>query len=184
LAQYAPAVLCVAPFLVSGPVLAISLIAIWNRPGPLGMVYDSVLILVFACAARFTFFAERGVSAALSELQPRLTEAAYVFGIPWWRQATGILLPLTWPVTFGVWGLGFVFSMGEIDATALLCPPGRTTLTMRIFSLMHYGPSPMVAALSVMVVALILLSGGSVALLYARSARVVAARTRGAYGHD
>ena len=178
------ATLCIAPFLISGPVLGAAFIALWNRPGLPGMVYDSLLILVLACVARFAFFAERGFAATMNSLDKSLEEAACVFGVSWWRTALRIVCPLTWPTAVGVWGLSFVFCFGEIDATALLCPPGRNTLTMRVFSLMHYGPSPMVAALCVITVALILLCGGVMAVVYTYIARNRAARQRGVHGCD
>ena len=123
-----------APFLLSGPVIGIALIGVWNRPGIAGMVYDSVLILVLATSARFLFFAQRGFRAALAEIHPRIQEAAFVAGIPWTRQATAVLFPLVSPVALAVWGLTFIFAMGELDAAALVCPPGATTLPIHLFS--------------------------------------------------
>lgn len=164
------------PFLVSGPVIGVALIATWNRPGLPALVYDSVLVLVFACAARFLFFAERGFGAALADIEASVEEAAHVFGVPWWRQVTGILLPLLWPAVVGLWGLTFVLCMGELDATALVCPPGATPLPVRVFSLMHYGPGRLVAALSVITVGVILACAALTATLYAKGRRVRDAR--------
>ncbi len=164
--------LSLAPFLASGPVIGIALIATWNRPGIPALVYDSILVVVFACVARFLFFAQRAFDAALSDVHASLEEAAFVSGVPWWRQVGCILLPLMWPVVIGIWGLSFVLCMGELDATALVCPPGVTTLPVRIFSLMHYGPSRLVAALSVITVIVILACAGVTAAVYAKGKRM------------
>lgn len=148
--------LSLAPFLISGPVLGMGLIRLWDRPGPMALVYDGIGVVLLACAGRFLFFAHQGVVAALGELHPNLEEAAAVTGLAWWRQMGGITLPLLWPSLVAVWGLIFVLSAGELEATVLVCPPGVTPLSVRLFTLMHYGPSRLVAALSIITVVLIL----------------------------
>lgn len=145
-AVYAAAVV---PFLVSGPALGIGLIVLWNHEGPRSLVYDSVAVAVLACAARFLFVGIAGTDAALGRLKPELAEAAALSGASWQRRALGVELPLCLPWLAGVWGLSFLLAFGEVDATLLVMPPGVTTLPVRIFGLMHYGPSQLVAALSV-----------------------------------
>jgi len=137
------------PFLISGPALGIGLIVLWNHEGPRSLVYDSVAVAVLACAARFLFVGIAGTEAALGRLKPALGEAAALSGASWYRQALGIDLPLSLPWLAGVWGLSFLLAFGEVDATLLVMPPGVTTLPVRIFGLMHYGPSELVAALSI-----------------------------------
>jgi len=165
-----------AAFLMSGPALGVALIAVWNRHGLPGLVYDSLAILVLACTARFLFFAYQGVGSALSQLNPSIEEAARVCGVPWRRRLLGLIVPLLWPTLLAVWGVTFLLSLREVDATVLVCPPGATTLPVRLFTLMHYGPSRLVAALSVLTVAAALLVGAVTALAYARAKAVLNAR--------
>jgi iron(III) transport system permease protein len=47
--------------------------------------------------------------------------------------------------------------MGELGATLLVTPPGKSTLSIRIYTLMHYGAGELVACLSLALVALSLL---------------------------
>lgn len=155
------------PFILSGPIIGIALIQTWNRPGFPGLIYDSAFIVVLACAARYIFFAYRALDAAKADLGANIEDAAIVAAIPWWRRVSGITIPLLWPAIVGIWGLSFVFAMGEMDATALVCPPGVTPLPVRVLSLMHYGPSRLVAALSVVTVIVILTCAGITAALYA-----------------
>ncbi|MDQ1257459.1 MAG: iron(III) transport system permease protein, partial [Candidatus Hydrogenedentes bacterium] len=159
-------------FLASGPVLGTALILTWNRPGPPAWIYDTVLVVLLACSARYLFFAQYACENTLRDVDVQLDEAACVAGAPWWRVFSGILLPVSWPALAGVWGLAFILAMGEIDATALVCPPGVTPLSGRIFSLMHYGPSRLVAALSVTTVCIILACAAVTAGLYAKGKRV------------
>ncbi|MEW6352666.1 MAG: ABC transporter permease subunit [Thermodesulfobacteriota bacterium] len=155
------------PFLVSGPVLGIGLIRMWNHSGALGMVYDSFAIMILACVGRYLVFAHHGTAAALADLHRNMEEAAQVHGIPWHRHVTGIVVPLVFPTLIGVWGLGFVLSLAEVDAIILVYPPGFTTLGVRLFSLMHYGPSSTVAALCVINVLMVLGGAAVLALLHA-----------------
>lgn len=163
--------LSVLPFLVSGPLLGVGLILVWNRPGPPALVYDSTLILVLACAARYLCFAYEALHAALRDVPRRHDEAAAVAGVPWHRHALGVLLPPMAPVLAAVWGLGFLFSLRELDAAVLVAPPGRSTLAVRLFGLMHYGPSRLVAALSVITVAIVVAGALATALAHARLRR-------------
>lgn len=163
-------------FLVSGPMVGMGLIAFWNRPGPMGWVYDSLLIVVLACVARFIFFAYQGMSSSLSELDAGLEEAAAVHGVAPWRARLGVVVPLMRPALAAVWGLGFVFSMREVDAAVLVTPPGPPPAAVRLFTLMHYGPSRLVAALSLVTVAVILAGAACTLFLHKRWGRMTDAR--------
>ncbi len=160
--------LSLLPFLISGPMVGLGLIALWNRPGPLGYVYDSLLVVALACVARYLFFAHQGIASALKDLHPHLEESAAVAGVPRWRSLTGIVLPLLRPMIVAVWGMGFVFALRELDAAVLVAPPGPPPLAVRLFTLMHYGPSRLVAALSLVTVAIILAIAGVTTVCYQR----------------
>jgi iron(III) transport system permease protein len=170
--------LSVLPFLLSGPVIGIGLILLWNHHGMRALVYDSLIVMVFACTSRFLFFAHQGTGAAMRDLHASLEEAASVAGVPWWRQVMSVLIPILRPWLFGVWALGFLFSLRELDATVLVCPPGSTTLPVRLFTLMHYGPSRIVAALSVITAFMILFGGALTATVYSKTRNVLDARYR------
>ena len=128
--------------------------------------------------ARFLFFAERGLRHGFDDIAVDVDEACVVSGIGWIRHVFGVLLPLSWPVVAGVWGLCFVFCFSELDVCALICPPGFTTLPVRTFSLMHYGPGRMSAALSVLSVAVVLAGACLTWWLYCRGRRMLDARNR------
>jgi iron(III) transport system permease protein len=137
------------PFLISGPALGIALIAAWNHVGLRGVVYDSMAITVLACAARFLLIGYWGSRTALATLNVRAMEAAEVCGVGRGRRLFGVAVPLSAPYLLAIWGLSFLMTFGEVDASQLVTPPGATTLPVRIFGLMHYGPDRLVAALSV-----------------------------------
>ncbi len=153
-------------FLVSGPVLGIGLIRLWNHPGIPGAVYDSMAIVLLACIGRYLVFSYEPLAVALDGMPRPLEEAARVHGAAWHREMFFVALPSVLPTLVAAWGLGFVFALGELDTVILVYPPGYTPLSVRLFSLMHYGPSSVVAALSLINAALVLASAILVAYAY------------------
>jgi len=129
-------------------------------------VYDSLLIVIVACTGRFLFIGVRAIKTGFAEIQTNVDEAARVAQVPWWRTLLGIHLPLLLPTVVAASALTFVFSFGELDVTVLVAPPGWTPLPVRLFSLMHYGPSQTVAALCITIVAITLLCALVALLLY------------------
>ena len=136
-----------AAFLVSGPVFGVGLIRLWNHHGFPGWVYDSVFILLLACLGRYLVFAHYGLGLAVRQCDPRLEEAAAVHGAGGLRRFWAIRLPILAPALALWWGVLFILAWGELDTVVLVAPPGWTPLPVRIFSLLHYGPSQTVAAL-------------------------------------
>ncbi|MBN2312155.1 MAG: iron ABC transporter permease [Candidatus Hydrogenedentes bacterium] len=141
-----------ASLAVPGTVLGVGLIGLWNRPGLLGLVYETVGILLLAYVARFFAVAHKGLETAIDRLDPGLEEAAAASGVSWWRGFIWIVAPLLAPAFAAVWLLTFILCLGELNAAVLVCPPGYTTLSVRIFTLMHYGMNELVAALAVILV--------------------------------
>ena len=50
----------------------------------------------------------------------------------------------------------FILSFGELGTTLLIVPPGRETIPLKIYNLMHYGADQMVAALSLVLIVILL----------------------------
>lgn len=167
-AQGSVLALSVLPLGITGGVFGLGLIALWNQAGPAAWIYDSLAVLVLGCAARFFVFAFAGAVAGTRRMDARLDEAGAVAGVPWIGRVTGIALPLLSPHLAAVWGLVFVLTIGEVDTSVLVCPPGQTTLAIRLFSLMHYGPDSYVAALSLLTVAIVFAVAACAAIGYGR----------------
>jgi iron(III) transport system permease protein len=151
--RYVAAAIAAVTFLMPGPALAIALIDAWNHPGWRAAVYDGPAVLVLACAARLV--AAGVVVLAVSRVSQSRAweEAARVAGVSAWRRRLLITLPASAPALAAAWAVVFVLSSREADASVLVAPPGFTTLAVRLLALMHYGPSAVVAALALMVVA-------------------------------
>ena len=55
--------------------------------------------------------------------------------------------------------LVFICCFGELSATLLLVPPGRETIAVKIYNLMHYGADDMVASLCLFIIMVMFLAG-------------------------
>jgi iron(III) transport system permease protein len=144
------------PFAVPGAILGIGLIRIWNRPAA-DFIYESSGIVIFAYIARFSPFAVKAISANLRQIHPHLEEAAALSGVSWIKQILKIVMPLTAPGMTAGWIITFIFCMGELSATLLVIPPGETTLSVRIYTVMHYGAGNLVACLCLMLIVITLI---------------------------
>jgi iron(III) transport system permease protein len=156
------------PFLVSGPLLGIGLIITWNHGGFPALIYDTPAILVIACIARYLCFPFFMTDAFMRQLPVKLDEAAAVHGAHWWPRLRHVLLMPSLPVIVAGLGMGFILSLRELDTAVLLAPPGWNPLSVRLFSLMHYGPTSFVAALSIMTTLFIMLAAAATMLAYAK----------------
>jgi len=165
-------VLTFVPFAISGPVLGIGMILLWNRPGFAGAVYGSVAIVVLAVVGRFIFFAEAGIGASLRHIHPNIEEAAAIAGVSWPRRLARIIAPVLCPSLIAAWAVCFVLALQELDVTVLVCPPGVTTLPVRLFTLMHYGPNRLVSALCVLMVGMVLLPAALATGIYLKARRL------------
>lgn len=135
------------PFAFPATLLGIGLIYLWNRPFS-EAVYSGSLILVIAYTARFVPFAVRALSSSGKQIAGSLKDAAWLYEKRWWKRALKIDLPLAREGIAVGWIIAFVLCMSELGATLLVVPPGRGTLALKIYTLMHYGANKIVAALA------------------------------------
>jgi iron(III) transport system permease protein len=141
------------PYAVPGALIGIALIALLNRPGPLGDLYASIWVLPVAYVVQFFPFALKSLSVGVRRVEPALLEAAWLDGASTWSATWRIVAPLARGYLIVAALLVFVLASRELDATALLRPPDGDTLGFRVYDLYHYGPSRQVAALAVLATA-------------------------------
>ena len=63
----------------------------------------------------------------------------------------------------------FALSLGELGGTLLVIPPGRETLTIRLFNYLHYGGTEEVAGLCLALVVVMMTLTGLAGYAYNRS---------------
>jgi iron(III) transport system permease protein len=143
-------VLLLALFAVPSTVVGIGLIGVWNRQGPLGMVYGTPVMLLLADVARFLPVAALIIGASVRQLPVSHEEAAAVSGAGWLRTARLIVWPQIRPGLLAAWVIAFVLSFGELGASILVAPPGESTLPVRVYTLIANTPSSHVATLALL----------------------------------
>jgi iron(III) transport system permease protein len=135
-------------FAAPSTVVGVGLIGLWNRPGLPGEIYASPAIIVLACLARFVPVAALMLSTGVRQIPFSWEEAAGVAGASWPHTFSRIILPNLFPAAVMSWAAVFILSFGELGATALVAPPGESTLPLRIYTLIANVPSRTGAALA------------------------------------
>ena len=153
------------PFAIPATVLGIGMIKVWNRPIT-DVIYGSSLIIILGYVAHFIPFTTRVTSSALKQMNPRLEEMAFLVTANWFKVIGKIVLPLMRPGLLAAFFIGFILSVGDLGTTLLIMPPGKTTLPVKIYNLMHYGAEQMVAALCLVLIGIILVFSGTFYLAY------------------
>lgn len=158
------------PLALPAPLVGIGLIVIWNRPF-WGAVYGSAAMPLLAALARFTPLAALLLVAQLRRIDPLLLDAARMLQkrpLDTWLK---IWLPLMAPGLLAASFLCFALTLGELGATLIIAPPGMATLTMRLYNLLHYGATELVAGLCLLMTVATVVTGALVMLLFLLWAR-------------
>jgi spermidine/putrescine transport system permease protein len=102
--------------------------------------------------------------ARLRNLDPRLTEAARDLGATHWQAFRRVTVPLLMPALGGATLLAFTLSLDDFIVTFFTAGPGSTTLPLKVYSMLKSGISPVINALSAI---LVLVSMGLIGLALA-----------------
>lgn len=105
------------------------------------------------------------IRARLSDMNPRLEEAARDLGANEWQAFSKVTLPLLMPAIVAGALLAFTLSLDDYLITAFVGGVGTNTLTVFVFGLMRRGVSPEINAISTLMMVLsVVLIGISLAL--------------------
>jgi iron(III) transport system permease protein len=144
-------------FAIPSTVVGVGLIGLWNHADWRGEIYASRLIIVIAYMARFTPVAALLLAAGVRQIPASFEEAAAVAGARWPRTFCRIVLPQMITGLGAAWVIAFIFAIGEIGATALVAPPGESTLPVRVYTLIANTPTSKLAALTLAQVIIVFL---------------------------
>jgi iron(III) transport system permease protein len=141
---------------IPGPLIGIATIRLLNQPPDsllsfVAPLYDSHFPTWLVQTIRALPLVTLILWAALASIPQSTLDAAVLDGAGWWRRLLRIALPQRWPAVAAAWLVGMAIAIGELAATVLVVPPGRSTaITVRIFQLLHYGVDDRVAAISLL----------------------------------
>lgn len=147
------------PLAIPAITMGIGLIKVWNRPLA-DFVYASPLIIVIGYIARFIPFITIAAISGLKHVSQRMEEVAFLSTTRWSKVIRKIVIPLSKHSLIAGFFIVFILSFGELGTTLLVIPPGRETVPIKIYNLMHYGAEQMVAALCLILIAIILAFSG------------------------
>ncbi|MEO0385356.1 MAG: iron ABC transporter permease [Pseudomonadota bacterium] len=146
------------PYALPGIVLAIAMILLFIRPLPvIGVsLYGTYGIILIAYLSSFYILALRPVTAAFSQLDPRLEEAAAMCGAGFWHRFTRVLVPGVLPAATAGAVLVFLTAFNELTVSALLWSSGTETLGVVLFNFEDGGYTTLASAVAVVTVLVVL----------------------------
>lgn len=153
-------------YALPGIVLALAEIFHWTEPLPhvRPEIYGTLGILIIAYGTRYLVLQIKGSRNALLSINPELEDAVRACGrgrLTLWKE---VLLPLLIKPCLASTGLIFVSALAEVTLSSLLASAGTRTIGLAIFNFQQSGDYNLAAALSTVVV-LLILGGYAVAQL-------------------
>jgi iron(III) transport system permease protein len=118
-------------YALPGVIVALGIIFIFNTYIP--WLYNTAFLIVIAYVVRFLPQAMQYGEASLSQVSPRIDEAARSLGYPPWKVLGKVIVPLVSPGLLAGAALVFVSAIKELPATLILRPPGFDTLAVRVW---------------------------------------------------
>lgn len=116
----------------------------WEAP----RYFRVAVILALAC--RVWPYVARAASDARRR-EPRVwDEVAELSGLSTWNRWRVIILPTSYDYLVSGAIVAFVVAAGEIEICQMLCEPGQGSLTLRLFTFLHFGPTHVAASLSLL----------------------------------
>lgn len=144
------------PYAIPHTVIGIAMILAWARP-PFGL-YGTLWIILLAYLVAYLPYSLRTTSATLQQVHASLEEAARVSGAGPLRAMRDIIIPLVRPGMVAGWILVFMPAFRELTMSILLFGLRTETIGVVIFNMQDSGYTQIAAALSVLVLGLIVVS--------------------------
>jgi iron(III) transport system permease protein len=132
---------------IPGGLIAISLILMWNRPFT-NWIYHTASIIIICNFARFSPIAFKAIMAPFTTTAQHFKDLTKMLSGGYLPKIRYIFFPLARRGLLLGFLIAFLFSIRELSSMLLILPPGKETVPIRIFSLIHYGAHQHVAVLS------------------------------------
>ena len=155
------------PLALPASLIGISLIQTYTNVLP--QLYGTMWMPVIASVTRFMPLSAIIVFAQKKKMDKLLFDAAELFAEDRNKAFWKVKLPLQRYGIIASTLMIFTISLGELGGTLLVIPPGRETLTIRIFNYLHYGGTEEVAGLCLALVVIMMTLTGLAGYMYNRS---------------
>jgi len=150
----------ILPFAIPATIVGVLLIKLFNRPF-LNFVYTTPIILIVGYMVRFSPFAIRVLCANISQIERDIEDASKMEGASFRQTIIHLIIPLCRPGLIISLAVVFALIMGELGMTILVIPPGKSTLILKIYTLMHYGAGKIVAGTSIILILCVIILMGA-----------------------
>ncbi len=146
-------------FVLPGPVSGVALRTVaslprdslpFNLDDHLASAGDTIGMLLLAWAVRFVPITALLIEYALRRLPNEYHEVARLEGARWWSNLKAYGWRAIMPPACAGMIATYALTLGELGAALLLIPPGPTTLSVRLQTLMHYAPTGQVSTICLM----------------------------------
>jgi iron(III) transport system permease protein len=141
------ALLCMAPFVIPGVVLAIGFYAAYAPP-PLAL-YGTATILILGFTTRFLPIAYTSSAASIRSVNPEMEEAVRILGGSRMLAIRKVLAPLLKKSLAGAWILVFIPAARELSSAIFLVGPHTRVISVMLFDLSEEGNFEVLASLGV-----------------------------------
>lgn len=135
----------VVPEIVAGIAVLLFFVLVGIRLGLLSVILAHIVFVIP--------FAYLPIRARLEGLDPAFVEAAADLYAPRFTAFRRITLPLIWPGIAAGAMLAFIGSLGDVVVSYFVAGPGATTLPVYVFSMVRMGVTPVVNAVSTLLLA-------------------------------
>ena len=140
--------------LIGVPSLVIALVytRFFSQVDSLGFSLHRSIGIAIVCGlvCRVWPYVARAASEARLSHHPTWDEASRIAGMSAWRRWRWIALPTNLDYVLAAAIIAFVLAAGDIEISQMLCEPGQGTLTVRLFTFLHFGPTHVTASLALL----------------------------------
>ena len=136
--------LCMVPFTLPGIVLGVAIL--WGYTQPALLLYGTMWILLIAYVTKDLPLALKSVHSSFMQIHSELEESSRVCGASWWKQFTGITMPLVKPGLVIGFVLTFASILREVGASILLYTQGNEVVAYVLFNLWENGENQTLTA--------------------------------------
>jgi putative spermidine/putrescine transport system permease protein len=154
-------VLLMTPLIVPSIVVAIAVYSVYGQLHLIGSYWGIVLAHTIL-ALPFTVML---IVSGLERVDRRLEEASYTMGASAWYTFSRVTLPILGPSIFAAAVFAFIASWDEIIMVIFIGGAGGTTLPLKMFSYLRTEISPTIAAVSTLLLAVVVLLFGALEIL-------------------
>jgi iron(III) transport system permease protein len=153
-------IICWLPIAIPGTIIALGLIKLTNWFPALLKTDSFGIALLVAYVGMFSAFSIRIFQASQRRADPCIFEAAAIDCPRWYHSLLYVDIPIHSGAIAASMVVVFVLTVGELNATVLLIPPGRATLAVNIDNLLHYGANVQASVLCLAEAILVMLIVG------------------------